>query len=590
MTRRRNEKGFTIVELMVVVGVLGVMAASAVPAYIEHKKSQQVEDTKSDIELIQQAVYGYYRDNHTFPPNMQALASLGYYTGTQTSPYGTQYAVNVDPGGQFTRIQFDTPAGVNTQRIAKNFAQSSFTQSNVSVATGRPTREAVANTFIHRDEKPGCPECNQMETTLDMNGNDLENVRELNAETVQAVNVDTENLTTEIMTVNERLNIGAGSLVATTDGFDISASSVNFSGDMSINGDIESANGDLTNFNRIEATDIQATSVSSDELYAQTGQIDSFTSTDATITNLTGDSLDYATGDFTDLTTVSLTADSATISTLQGDSLNYNTGNFNSFTTENLTATSGSVSSLSGSSLNYTTGTFGSLSTNSLNAGSGYIGAVAGASMNYTTGDIDELSSVSGTFSTIQGDSGNFGNIDVSGTTSTSNLNVSDTLTSQTGDFVTVDANNLVASNASFDSYSADTVTFGQLTVDGTLSANTANVSGKTTTSTLTADNSSLGTASAASMNVSGKASASSFDVSGNGDFNSLSFGSASGGSIDVNSFRSGSAQFSSGLNVGGNLNTSNAYSSKSSINQNWSLIQSYISQWNACKAADGCK
>ncbi|HHT62595.1 MAG TPA: prepilin-type N-terminal cleavage/methylation domain-containing protein [Clostridia bacterium] len=71
----KSDKGFTLIELMVVVVILGILAAIAIPRFAD--KSQQAAGAaqKADIKILQNAVDMYYYDHNTWPSaNMSELA------------------------------------------------------------------------------------------------------------------------------------------------------------------------------------------------------------------------------------------------------------------------------------------------------------------------------------------------------------------------------------------------------------------------------------------------------------------------------------------------------------------------------------
>lgn len=67
MLNKKNNKGFTLVELLVVIAVIGILAVVAVPALFKNIEKGKVADLESDISAIRSAVLSYYADNSEYP-------------------------------------------------------------------------------------------------------------------------------------------------------------------------------------------------------------------------------------------------------------------------------------------------------------------------------------------------------------------------------------------------------------------------------------------------------------------------------------------------------------------------------------------
>ena len=65
---RRNEKGFTLMELMVVIVIVAILAAVAVPLYINYVKDAQRTEAKGAIGAVVTAEQTYYQINNTYTP------------------------------------------------------------------------------------------------------------------------------------------------------------------------------------------------------------------------------------------------------------------------------------------------------------------------------------------------------------------------------------------------------------------------------------------------------------------------------------------------------------------------------------------
>jgi general secretion pathway protein G len=77
--RRREEEGFTLVELMVVIVIIGLLATVVIINVVPALDTASETKARADIETIDQAVQRYYLDNRRYPTTEEGLASLQPY-------------------------------------------------------------------------------------------------------------------------------------------------------------------------------------------------------------------------------------------------------------------------------------------------------------------------------------------------------------------------------------------------------------------------------------------------------------------------------------------------------------------------------
>jgi general secretion pathway protein G len=75
-SRRTRARGFTLIEIMVVIVILGVLAALIVPRVMNRPDEARVVAARQDIASIMQALKLYRLDNQRYPTTEQGLQAL----------------------------------------------------------------------------------------------------------------------------------------------------------------------------------------------------------------------------------------------------------------------------------------------------------------------------------------------------------------------------------------------------------------------------------------------------------------------------------------------------------------------------------
>ena len=97
--RLSNRKGFTLVELLVVVAIIGILAAIAVPRFTDASNSAKVAKIQADLRTIDSAIAIYYAKNNAYPSATDIVdATNGTLSSFPTPPTGVTTTVpNVTP-------------------------------------------------------------------------------------------------------------------------------------------------------------------------------------------------------------------------------------------------------------------------------------------------------------------------------------------------------------------------------------------------------------------------------------------------------------------------------------------------------------
>ena len=96
-----RQHGFTLIEIMVVVVILGILAALVVPQIMSRPDQAKVTVAKGDIRAISAALDMYRLDNNRYPTTQQGLEAL------VEKPSGNPQPRNWNPDGYLKRLPVD---------------------------------------------------------------------------------------------------------------------------------------------------------------------------------------------------------------------------------------------------------------------------------------------------------------------------------------------------------------------------------------------------------------------------------------------------------------------------------------------------
>lgn len=106
----KGQHGFTLIEIMVVIVILGILASVVVPRIMDRPDEAKIVKAKSDIRAIEAALNLYRLDNFNYPSTDQGLEAL------VKKPTGSPEPRNYKQGGYLDRLPKD-PWGQNYQYL-----------------------------------------------------------------------------------------------------------------------------------------------------------------------------------------------------------------------------------------------------------------------------------------------------------------------------------------------------------------------------------------------------------------------------------------------------------------------------------------
>ncbi len=127
----QRQRGFTLLEIMVVIVILGILASLVVPNLMGNKEKADRQKVVSDLVALEGALDMYKLDNSRYPNTEQGLQAL------VTAPAAEPHARNYPEGGYIRRLPQDPWGNEYRYRPACTFGTHLHVPSFPAPVTGR---------------------------------------------------------------------------------------------------------------------------------------------------------------------------------------------------------------------------------------------------------------------------------------------------------------------------------------------------------------------------------------------------------------------------------------------------------------------
>lgn len=87
ITRRNTHTGYSLIELMIVVAIIGILVALAVPSFQQSAMKAREAALKQNLQTIRNVLDQHYADKGVYPPSLETLVQAGYLRQVPLDPF-----------------------------------------------------------------------------------------------------------------------------------------------------------------------------------------------------------------------------------------------------------------------------------------------------------------------------------------------------------------------------------------------------------------------------------------------------------------------------------------------------------------------
>ncbi len=113
MKSGKNERGFTLLELMIVMSIIGILAAIAIPSFVQNVRHAKEAVLREDLQTMRSAIDSYTYDKQKAPQTGDDLVTSGYLKAMPKDPMTQRTDTwTFDQGSNLTTVD-ETQSGID---------------------------------------------------------------------------------------------------------------------------------------------------------------------------------------------------------------------------------------------------------------------------------------------------------------------------------------------------------------------------------------------------------------------------------------------------------------------------------------------
>lgn len=152
MKLRKNKKGFTLVELLVVIAIIGILAVVAVPALFSNINKAKVASVESDYSSVKSAALSLYSDTNKLPTEANDLNTLeGYMETVPTKPdIGKSYGLSVAGNKLGLKVEEATLTKAQIDKLISDIGENKiYTDKELTTKLTTEQKSGIEKTTIY---------------------------------------------------------------------------------------------------------------------------------------------------------------------------------------------------------------------------------------------------------------------------------------------------------------------------------------------------------------------------------------------------------------------------------------------------------
>lgn len=143
---KRVQQGFTLIELMIVVAIIGILAAVAIPQYQDYVVKAKLSKVATAVDPVKLAIANFYQENGSYPAAMASggdWTSIGLSTATTITTNEVQSVAVAANGVIHTQVRNIKTTGIDGLYI--DFTPTANT-TNISWVAAPATTSPITDT------------------------------------------------------------------------------------------------------------------------------------------------------------------------------------------------------------------------------------------------------------------------------------------------------------------------------------------------------------------------------------------------------------------------------------------------------------